>query len=333
MDRNSSEKHVLVTGGAGYIGSHTCKALARAGFVPVAYDSLVHGHEWAVRWGPLERGDICDGARLDGVIARYKPCAIIHFAAFAYVGESVTDPGKYYQNNVVGSLNLIEAARRNGIGSFVFSSTCATYGIPQQLPITEDTPQMPINPYGATKLMVERILDDFSFAHNIAHISLRYFNSAGCDPDGLIGEDHDPETHLIPLILDAASGRRANVTVFGTDYDTPDRTCIRDYVHVSDLAEAHVLALTSLLDGAPSKKLNLGLGYGFSVLDVIRAVEQVTGLHVPTVLGERRPGDPAALVSDPKNAMQILGWRPKYADLHRIVETAWTWHQRHRQTT
>jgi UDP-arabinose 4-epimerase len=324
--------NVLVTGGAGYIGSHTCKALARAGYTPIAYDSLVYGHEWAVRWGPLEKGDILDSRRLDEVITRYDPCAIIHFAAFAYVGESVVDPGKYYRNNVAGSLNLVDAARRNGIGFVVFSSTCATYGIPARLPISEDTPQNPINPYGASKLMVERILDDFSSAYDMTHISLRYFNASGCDPDGMIGEDHDPETHLIPLVLDAASGRRPDVTVFGTDYDTADGSCIRDYIHVSDLAEAHVLALNALLSGAPSQKLNLGLGFGFSVLDVIHAVERVTGLPVPVVLGRRRPGDPAALVSDPVKAMQVLGWSPKYRDLDRIVATAWAWHQRHRPT-
>lgn len=328
-----SKKTVLVTGGAGYIGSHACKALASAGYTPVTYDNLAYGHEWAVRWGPFENGDILDGPRLDAVMERYGPCAVVHFAAFAYVGESVTDPGKYYRNNVVGSLNLIEAARRNGIGRFVFSSTCATYGIPETLPIAEDTPQNPINPYGATKLMVERILDDYSSAHDMAHISLRYFNAAGGDPDGMIGEDHDPETHLIPLVLDAASGRRPHVTVFGTDYDTPDRTCIRDYIHVSDLAEAHVLALDALLNGALSQKLNLGLGYGFSVLEVIHAVERVTGLRVPTVYGQRRPGDPTTLVSDPSKAMQVLGWNPKYKDLDRIVETAWAWHQRRMPST
>lgn len=324
----ASKKNVLVTGGAGYIGSHTCKALAEAGYDPIVYDNLVYGHEWAVRWGPLEKGDILDGARLDEVMRRYEPIAIIHFAAFAYVGESVKDPGKYYRNNVGGSLSLIEAAVRNDIRNFVFSSTCATYGIPSQLPISEDTPQNPINPYGASKLMVERILEDFSQAHELAYCALRYFNAAGCDPDGQIGESHDPETHLIPLILDAASGRRPNVTVFGEDYDTPDGTCIRDYIHVCDLASAHVLALNVLQDGAPSQKLNLGLGYGFSVLDVIGAVERVTGLKVPVIMGERRPGDPASLVSDPRRAGEVLGWVPRHTDLDRIVATAWAWHQR-----
>jgi UDP-arabinose 4-epimerase len=324
-----TNRHVLVTGGAGYIGSHTCKALSVAGFTPVAYDNLVYGHEWAVKWGPLETGDILDGARLDVVIARYTPCAIIHFAAFAYAGESVMNPGKYYANNVVGSLSLIEAAIRNRVRPFIFSSSCATYGAPGQMPISEDAPQQPINPYGATKLIVERILDDFSAVHNFRFIALRYFNAAGGDPDGQIGEDHDPETHLIPLVLDAASGRRPNVTIFGSDYATPDGTCIRDYIHVSDLAAAHVAALDALLADTPSQKLNVGLGFGFSVLDVVRAVERVTGLKVPVVRGERRPGDPAALVSDPARAMEFLDWRTAFRDLDAIVATAWEWHQRH----
>ncbi len=326
----TAQKKVLVTGGAGYIGSHTCQALARAGYLPVVYDSLVYGHDWAVQWGPLERGDIRDSARLDEVMRLYEPCAVVHFAAFAYVGESVHDPSKYYLNNVAGSLSLIDAAQRNGIANFIFSSTCATYGTPERLPITEDSPQNPINPYGASKLMVERMLEDFAAAYGSRFIALRYFNAAGCDADGRIGEDHDPETHLIPLVLDAASGRRPDVTVFGLDYDTRDGTCIRDYVHVCDLASAHVLALGALLSGQPSAKLNLGLGYGFSVLDVINSVERVTGLKVPVVHGARRAGDPAALVSDPTRAMAALGWKPAFTDLDRIVETAWAWHQKHR---
>lgn len=321
-------KPVLVTGGAGYIGAHACKALARAGYLPVAYDSLVHGHEWAVKWGPLECGDILDRARLDDVIAKWRPAAIMHFAAFAYVGESVTDPGKYYHNNVAGSLTLLEAARDHGIDRFVFSSTCATYGVPDRLPIREDTPQHPINPYGASKLMVERMLADFGTAHGLRSIALRYFNAAGADPDGEIGESHDPETHLIPLVLDAASGRRPTVTIFGTDYDTPDGTCIRDYIHVTDLAEAHVLALQALENGAPSSAYNLGNGQSYSVRAVVDAVERVTGLEVPLVLGPRRPGDPAALVSDATTARDELGWQPRIGDLDEIVRTAWAWHQK-----
>ncbi|MGD9667568.1 MAG: UDP-glucose 4-epimerase GalE [Hyphomicrobiaceae bacterium] len=319
---------VLVTGGAGYIGSHACKALHQAGYTPVTFDSLVNGHEWAVKWGPLERGNILDRARLDEVLKYYKPSAVMHFAAFAYVGESVEDPGKYYRNNVVGSLTLIEAARDHKIPRFVFSSTCATYGVPVQLPIIEDTPQRPINPYGESKLMVERMLDSFSAVHDINYIALRYFNAAGADPDNAIGEDHAPETHLIPLALDAASGRRPHLTVFGIDYDTPDGTCIRDYIHVSDLAEAHVLALKALIDGAPSQALNLGLGFGFSVLEVINSVERVTGCKVHKLHGPRRPGDPAALISDPSKANKVLGWSPKLRGLEEIVGTAWAWHQR-----
>lgn len=319
---------VLVTGGAGYIGSHACKALARAGYLPVTYDSLVYGHEWAVKWGPLERGDILDQARLGDVIAAYKPSAIMHFAAFAYVGESVTDPGKYYRNNVAGSLNLLEAARDHGIDQFVFSSTCATYGVPDRLPITEGTPQQPINPYGASKLMVERMLVDFGTAHGLRSIALRYFNAAGADPDNEIGEDHDPETHLIPLILDAANGRRPHITVFGTDYDTADGSCVRDYIHVSDLANAHVCALQALEGGHPSDVFNLGNGRGFSVLEVIEAAERASDLQVPITLGARRAGDPAALVSDATKAREVLGWEPQIRVLDDIVRTAWAWHQK-----
>lgn len=324
----SDKRTVLVTGGAGYIGSHACKALARAGYLPVTYDSLIYGHEWAVKWGPLERGDILDRMRLDEVIAHYRPSAIMHFAAFAYVGESVTNPGKYYSNNVAGSLNLLEAARDHGIDQFVFSSTCATYGMPDRLPITEDTPQNPINPYGASKLMVERMLTDFGTAHGLRSIALRYFNAAGADPDGEIGESHDPETHLVPLVLDAASGRRADVTIFGTDYQTPDGTCVRDYIHVADLASAHVKAVEALEANSATDVFNLGNGQGFSVVDVVQSVEQVTGLKVPVTRGPRRAGDPAALISDATKAKTVLGWDPRFAGLERIVGTAWVWHQK-----
>jgi UDP-arabinose 4-epimerase len=325
----SDKRAVLVTGGAGYIGSHACKALSRAGYLPVTYDNLVFGHDWAVKWGPLEHGDILDRARLDEVIAHYLPCAIMHFAAFAYVGDSVINPGKYYRNNVVGSLNLLEAARDHRIDRFVFSSTCATYGVPERLPLTEDAPQRPINPYGASKLMVERMLGDFGESHGLRSITLRYFNAAGADPAGEIGEDHDPETHLIPLVLGAASGLRPSVTIFGTDYETADGTCIRDYIHVSDLADAHVMALDALLqEGGPSTAYNLGNGLGFSVLDVVRSVERVTNLTVPVMRGNRRAGDPAALVSDATRVRERLGWRPKIQQLDDIVRTAWAWHRR-----
>ena len=318
---------VLVTGGAGYIGSHTCKALAGAGYVPVAYDSLVYGHDWAVRWGPLERGDIADRSRLDAVIVRHNPAAVIHFAAFAYVGESVNNPGKYYRNNVAGTLTLLEAMRDHGVGCIVFSSSCATYGIPDRVPINEDTPQRPINSYGASKLMVERMLADFATAHSLRWTALRYFNAAGSDPDCQIGEAHDPETHLIPLALDAASGRCSTLTVFGKDYPTADGTCVRDYIHVSDLAEAHVLALEALDKGGLSGPYNLGNGQGFSVREVIAAVERVTGLPCPHTFGHRRAGDPAVLISDAARARDELGWRPRRAELDTIIADAWAWHQ------
>ena len=323
----SVNETILVTGGAGYIGSHACKALAKAGYSPVTYDSLVYGHEWAVKWGPFERGDLLDRARLDEVIAKHKPAAVVHFAAFAYVGESVTDPAKYYRNNVAGSLTLLEAARDHGIDKLVFSSTCATYGMPDKLPIVEQTPQRPINPYGFSKLVVERMLRDFGTAHDLKSIALRYFNASGCDPDCEIGEDHDPETHLIPLALYAAAGTRPSITIFGTDYDTPDGTCIRDYIHVSDLADAHVKAVQALIGGARSDVFNLGNGKGFSVKDVIDTVERVTGRTVPVVLGARRAGDPASLISDATMAREGLGWRAQITSLDRIVGDAWTWYR------
>lgn len=290
--------NILVTGGAGYIGSHACKALAKAGHTPITYDNLVYGHRWAVKWGPLEEGDIADRDRLSEVIAKYQPVAVMHFAAYAYVGESVQDPGKYYRNNVAGTLTLLEVMRDLGIDKFIFSSTCATYGIPESVPIREDHPQRPINPYGASKLMIERMLQDFDVAHGLRSISLRYFNAAGADPDGEIGEAHDPETHLIPLVLDAAAGKRTAITVFGDDYETPDGTCIRDYIHVADLADAHVLALKALEDGAKTTAYNLGNGHGFSVKEVIETAERVAGKTVPVEIGQRRPGDPAKLVGD-----------------------------------
>jgi UDP-arabinose 4-epimerase len=319
---------VLVTGGAGYIGSHACKALSQAGYLPVSYDNLVYGHAQAVKWGPLERSDIQDRARLDEVLGQYKPSAVMHFAAFTYVGESVTDPGKYYRNNLTGSLTLLEAIRDHGINRLVFSSSCATYGLPDRLPIAEQTPQNPINPYGVSKLFFERMLADFDTAHGIRSIAMRYFNAAGADPDNETGEDHDPETHLIPLVLDAASGRRATITVLGNDYATPDGTCVRDYIHVTDIASAHVRALKALEGGTSSRAYNLGNGRGFSVKEVISAVERVTGRPVPAVQGKRRPGDPDALVADSTKALRELGWKPSIPELDRIVRTAWAWHQR-----
>ena len=321
-------KTVLVTGGAGYIGAHACKALASAGYTPVVYDSLVYGHESAVKWGPLEIGDILDGARLTEVIQRHKPVAVMHFAAFAYVGESVTDPAKYYRNNVVGTLSLLDVMRGQGIDRIVFSSTCATYGIPEILPISEDAPQNPINPYGSTKLMIERVLADYGAAYGIKSVSLRYFNAAGADADGEVGEDHTPETHLIPLVLDAAMGVRPNITILGDDYDTPDRTCIRDYIHVADIADAHVRALDKLGEKELQPAYNLGTGEGVSVSEVIGMVRRVTERNIQVVRGARRPGDPARLLADARRAGKDLGWQPRSSSLMHIVETAWRWHQR-----
>jgi UDP-arabinose 4-epimerase len=319
---------ILVTGGAGYIGAHCCKALAAAGHVPVTVDSLVYGHRDAVRWGPLEHGDIADRAFLDAVIARHSPAAAIHFAAFAYVGESVQDPGKYYANNVAAALTLLQALRDASVGKLVFSSTCATYGIPDAVPIREDAAQRPINPYGRTKLMVEAMLEDFDTAHGLKAIALRYFNAAGADPEGEIGERHDPETHLIPLAFDAAAQSGPALTINGSDYATPDGTCVRDYIHVTDLAEAHVLALGRLLGGAQSDRINLGTGSGASIRAVLAAIERVTGHAVPHSFGPRRPGDPPELVADPTRARAELGWTPRLSDLDTIVATAWAWHQR-----
>ena len=320
---------ILVTGGAGYIGSHACKALARAGYTPVTYDNMVYGHKWAVQWGPLVTADILDGEALDRVFAQYKPEAVLHFAAFAYVGESVTDPQKYYHNNVSGTLSLLAAMRRHACSRIVFSSTCATYGTPEALPLTEEHPQRPINPYGHSKLMIEQILRDFDGAYGIKHAALRYFNAAGADPDGDIGEDHDPETHLIPLVIYAAQGRRPKVEIFGTDYDTKDGTCVRDYIHVTDLAAPHVDALQYLKNQSKSVVCNLGTGNGFTVREVIDMVERVSGKTVPAVEGPRRPGDPHALYANARKAVETLGWKPVHDNLEAIVETAWRWHTRH----
>jgi len=318
--------NILVTGGAGYIGSHACKALFHADYTPITFDNLVYGHRRAVKWGPLEEGDILNRNRLDEVLEKYKPSAVIHFAAYAYVGESVLDPGKYYRNNVAGSVNLFEALRDHDIKILIFSSTCATYGVPQRTPILENHPQHPINPYGTSKLMIEKILRDFDTAHGLRSISLRYFNAAGADPDVEIGEDHDPETHLIPLVLDAAVGKRPYVTVFGDDYDTPDGTCIRDYIHVTDLAEAHVLALKSLERGAATTAYNLGNGQGFSVNEVINMARSVTERGISVRNSSRRAGDPPQLVGDAARAREVLRWKPRFAALEDIIASAWKWH-------
>jgi len=327
-----SRATVLVTGGAGYVGSHVCKALSRVGYLPVVYDNLLRGHEWAVKWGPLERGDVRDRARLGDVFARHKPAAVLHIAGLAYVGESISDPGPYYETNVAGSLALIETMRAFGSMPILFSSTCATYGNPDKLPIDEATPQKPISPYGVSKLMVERMLVDFERAHGLRFTALRYFNAAGADLEGELGETHDPETHLIPLVLGAASGRSPAISILGADYETPDGTCVRDYVHVTDLAAAHVLALRALEQGTARRAYNLGIGSGFSVREVIAAAERVTGGKVPFCVSPRRAGDPPALISDATRAGEDLGWRPKVIDLDDIVRSAWIWHQRGRQS-
>ncbi|MHC1711731.1 MAG: UDP-glucose 4-epimerase GalE [Solidesulfovibrio sp.] len=321
--------NILVTGGAGYIGSHTCKALAAAGFTPVTFDNMVYGHDWAVKWGPLIRGDILNRGELDAVFAEYKPAAVLHFAAFAYVGESVSDPEKYYRNNVAGSLSLLSAMRRAGCRNIVFSSTCATYGAPERVPLTEDHPTRPMSPYGTSKLMIEQMLKDFDTAYGLKYTALRYFNAAGADPDGVIGEDHDPETHLIPVVIAAGLGRIPHVQIFGTDYPTPDGTAVRDYIHVTDLAEAHILALRRLMDGGASVTYNLGTGTGNSVRDVIRAVEKVSGKPVPVVEGPRRAGDSPGLYADSGAIIRELGWKPRYMNMDAIVETAWRWHLGH----
>lgn len=323
----SAARPVLVTGGAGYIGSHACKALAAGGYLPVAFDNLSIGNRWAVRWGPLERGDILDAARLHEVFKAHRPAGVMHFAALALVGESMQAPGLYYRVNVGGALNLIEACRIHAVPAFVFSSTCAIYGTPARLPIAEDAPPAPINPYGASKLMVERILEDYAMAHGLRFMALRYFNAAGADPEGELGEARDVETHLIPLALEAALGRRPPLAVFGEDYPTPDGTAIRDYIHVSDLAAAHVRALDRLLAGAAPAKLNLGTGQGYSVRQVLEAAGRAAGRPVPHAVAPRRAGDPPELVADPRSAFALFGQDlTRRSSLEEIVATAWAWH-------
>jgi UDP-glucose 4-epimerase len=322
------QMNVAVTGGAGYIGSHALVELRKAGHTPVVLDNLSEGHAQAVGDCRLMRVDLASERRVLNALRESGAQAVMHFAASAYVGESVRDPQKYYFNNVVNTLRLLRAALEAGIDRFVFSSSCAVYGVPERMPITEDMPLRPINPYGHTKATVENILSDYASAYGLRYASLRYFNAAGAMPDGSMGEDHDPETHLIPIVIAAAMGQRENVTVFGTDYPTPDGTCVRDYVHVLDLARAHVLALEAL-DRRQTIICNLGTGKGASVREVIRAVEEVSGRKVPVVEGPRRPGDPPALISSPEKVRQELGWEPVYAEVGQIVATAWRWHSAH----
>jgi len=316
---------VLVTGGAGYIGAHACKALARAGFVPVTFDNLSTGWREAVKYGPLVLGDLMDRAAVDAAFEEHRPVAVMHFAALSLVTESMRDPGKYWRVNVGGSLNLIEAAVAAGCGRIVFSSTCATYGDHDGVILNEDTVQRPINAYGASKRAIEEILQNFGSSHSLRHVIFRYFNVAGADPDGEVGEQHVPETHLIPLMLDAIEGRRPALTLFGTDYPTPDGTCVRDYVHVSDLVAAHVLGLRWLLDGKANRVFNLGSGAGFSVRQVVDASRMVTNREVPLVIGARRPGDATALVSGSARAVQELGWVPQRSTLPQMIADALAW--------
>ncbi len=321
---------ILVTGGAGYIGSHTVLALSKAGYDVVVLDNLVYGHcdlVEKVLQVELVVGDTGDRAFLDNLFQSRNFDAVMHFSAYAYVGESVADPALYYRNNVLGTLTLLEAMLAASVKNFVFSSTCATYGVPNVVPIPENHPQNPINPYGATKLMVERILSDFDVAYNFKSVRFRYFNAAGADPGGLLGEDHNPETHLIPLVLLTALGKRESISVFGTDYPTADGTCIRDYIHVTDLASAHVLGLEYLLKGGDSEVFNLGNGNGFSVKEVIETAKQITGKDIKVVECDRRPGDPPALIGSGEKARKILGWQPQYSSLQQIITHAWQWHQ------
>lgn len=319
---------VLVCGGAGYIGSHINKQLHKEGYETIVFDNLVYGHREAVKWGKFEQGDLSNIEDIERVFNKYSIEAVFHFAAYAYVGESVVNPEKYYYNNVSNTLNLLKVMREHGCRKIIFSSTCATYGEPERVPITEDMPQNPINPYGATKLMMERILKDYYRAYGIEFVVLRYFNAAGADPEREIGESHDPETHIIPLVLDAASGRREDIKVFGTDYETLDGSCVRDYIHVYDLATAHLLALHYLEQGKESDFFNLGNELGTSVLQVIDSVKKVTGREFKVTLTDRRPGDPAVLVGSSRKAQEILGWEPIYKDIDKIVEHAWKWHER-----
>lgn len=321
MNKNLN-KRILVVGGAGYIGSHACKVLAQCGYEPIVFDNLCMGHEGMVKWGPFIKGDILDKEHLVEVLAQYKPIAVMHFAAHTSVGESVLDPMKFYRNNVVGSMNLIEAMLGKNVKHIVFSSTCATFGIPSDGTINEKVQQNPINPYGFTKLAVERILEDCDKAYGLKFSALRYFNASGSDPEGEIGERHDPETHLIPVVLEVALGKRSELAIFGEDYPTPDGTCIRDYIHVMDLAKAHVLALEKILATNESHKINLGTGKGFSVKEIVQAVEIVTGKKVKTISHSRRDGDAPILICDNHLAKSYLSWEPKYVDVHDHIRHA-----------
>jgi UDP-arabinose 4-epimerase len=333
MSLSTARPAVLVAGGAGYIGSHTCKALDAAGFLPVVYDNLSTGHRDLVRWGPLVEADLFDKDALARTFREHHPVAALHFAACAYVGESVADPAKYYLNNIVGALHLLDAVRSADNVPIVFSSTCAVYGETQSLPITEDTPLAPLSPYGRTKLAIEQALSDYAVAYGLRFLCLRYFNAAGCDPEGEVGESHEPETHLVPRALLAALGRLEELTIYGNDYPTPDGTAIRDYIHVCDLADAHVAALRFLLAGGKNAAINLGTGVGLSVHQILQAIARVTGLGVPSRIAPRRPGDPAVLVADNSRARRTLGFSTARSNLDNIVRTAHAWLARTNETT
>ena len=320
--------NILVTGGAGYVGSHAVKLLTAQGHQAWVFDNLVYGHRGAVAADRLIEGDLLDGDRLRSVMRENRIEAVMHFAAYALVGESVTNPAKYYQNNIVGTLSLLDSMRDCDVDRIVFSSTCATYGTPATVPIPEDHPQSPINPYGYTKLVIEQALEDYRHAYGISYAALRYFNASGAAMDGSIGEDHTPESHLIPLVLQAALGQRESISIFGTDYPTPDGTCIRDYIHVDDLATAHLKALEKLGD-ANAIKLNLGTGRGASVREVIDLCKQVTGKDFVVVETDRREGDPPELVANPASAAALLDWRAEITDMRAIIESAWAWHSAH----
>ena len=319
-------KTVLVTGGAGYVGSHCCKAFSEAGWRVVVFDNFSRGWRDFVQFGEVVEGDLLSSEDLDAAFETYKPDAVAHFAAFAYVGESVEQPGLYYENNVMGTVRLLDAMAKAGTKQIIFSSTCATYGVPEKMPMTEDLPQRPINPYGMSKLFVEKVLDDYEVAHGIRSVKLRYFNAAGASPDGEIGERHEPETHLIPLCIEGVLNDTFKLTIFGDDFDTRDGTCIRDYIHVMDLADAHLKALDYLEAGGASDAFNLGTGTGTSVLEIVDAVERVTGKPVPRSVGPRRPGDPPALVASADKAARVLGWKPGQSGIDRVIETAYRWH-------
>ena len=325
-------KTVLVTGGAGYVGSHCCKAFAKAGWTVVTFDNLSRGWRDLVQWGELIEGDILDRAALDAAIAQVQPDAIAHFAALAYVGESVEDPGLYYRNNTTGTMTLLDAMVDGGVDKLIFSSTCATYGVPDRVPMDETTPQSPINPYGWSKLFVEKMLDDYGAAHGLRSVKLRYFNAAGADFDAETGERHEPETHLIPLAIRGMMADGFELTVFGDDYDTRDGTCVRDYIHVMDLADAHARALDYLQEGGASNVFNLGTGTGTTVMEIIEAVERVSGKPVKRTIGPRRAGDPPALVASAEKAREIIGWQAQHSDIDTIIKSAWAWHRKEAET-